>query len=202
MPNFTDLTGLAGIATAMTAACMWVPAIARLARPYLAAVLALVFVLVQLPLNGLPLAGYLRGEIGDLSITTLVLLAGVLIKPWGTAASPGDRPALQLMIALAALLLYPMALGLGAYDPYRLGFGDPLFAAAWLILALGAWYWRYTTIALCIALCVLAWVLGWYESGNLWDYLLDPFVAIYALSALLRRGVQSLWRVIFHRAYG
>jgi hypothetical protein len=210
MPNFTDLTGLASIATGMTAACMLVPAIARpsttlrtgLSGLRLAVVLALVFVLALIPFGGLPFAAYLRGEIGDLSITTLVLLWAALSRPWGCciAASPRHRSALLVAIALAALLLYPMALGIGTYDPYRLGFGDPLVVAALLLLALAAWYGNYTTIALCLSLSVLAWTLGWYESDNLWDYLLDPLVAIYALSALAKRGVNSLWRAFFLRA--
>ena len=41
-------------------------------------------------------------------------------------------------------------------------------------------------------LAALAWSLGWYESGNLWDYLLDPFVAIYALCAIAIQTVKRL----------
>jgi len=41
-------------------------------------------------------------------------------------------------------------------------------------------------LALSIALAVAAWSFGWYESTNLWDYLLDPWLAIYALIAQLK----------------
>jgi hypothetical protein len=88
------------------------------------------------------------------------------------------------VIALAALALYPMALGIGAYDPYRLGYGDPLFVAVLLLIVLIAWFRKSFLLVLCIALATLAWATGWYESDNLWDYLIDPFVSIYALATI------------------
>jgi hypothetical protein len=50
-------------------------------------------------------------------------------------------------------------------------------------------------IALCVALATLAWASGWYESGNLWDYLIDPFVAIYALAAMMNYFFRALLKV-------
>jgi hypothetical protein len=32
---------------------------------------------------------------------------------------------------------------------------------------------------------MIAWAAHWHESANLWDYLLDPFLAIWALFATL-----------------
>jgi len=194
MTNFTDLTGLAGIASAMAASVLLLPGIAGLSGPRLAALIGAVFLLALFPISGLPLAGYLRGATGDLSITTLVLLWCALLKPWNNcvAVDAKHRDALLIPIAAAALFLYPLALGIGAFDPYRMGYGDPLFVAALLLLALAAWFLRYSVIALCIALAALAWSLGWYESGNLWDYLLDPFVSIYALCAISIRAAKRL----------
>ena len=97
------------------------------------------------------------------------------------------------MIAVAALGLYPMALGIGYSDPYRLGYGNPWFMGGLLLLSL-ACFRRLKVAALAIALAVLAWGVGWYESNNLWDYLLDPFLSIYAIVALFKRGLQLLPR--------
>lgn len=194
MHNFTDLTGLASVASATAASLLLLPGIARLAKTRLAILLGAVFVLVLLPFSGMPLATYVRGATGDLSITTQALLWCTLLRPWFNcgAADSGSRPALLILIALAALALYPMALGAGAFDPYRLGYGDPLFVPALLLLTLAAWFWKRPLIALCIALATLAWAIGWYESNNLWDYLLDPFVAIYALAAITVHAVKAL----------
>jgi hypothetical protein len=194
MPNFTDLTGLASVASAGAAAVLLLPEIARLSRLRLAVLQGTVFVLMLIPFGELPLAAYLRGTTGDLSITTLVLIWCALLSP-GLACGGNDtsnRRALLILVALVALPLYPLSLGLTAFDPYRLGYGDPQFVAALLLAALAAWFWKHHLIASCISLATLAWTTGWYESGNLWDYLLDPFLLIYALAAIMIQAVKAL----------
>lgn len=197
MANFTDLTGLAGVACAIAVSLLLLPWTARLSKSRLAILIGTVFVLSLIPFGTLPIAAYVRGITGDLSITTLVLLWCALLRPWCSCAATGagHRRVLMLLIAFLALALYPMALGVGAFDPYRLGYGDPLFMAALLLIALLAWYRKYTLIALCIGLAALAWSAGWYESDNLWDYLLDPFVAVYALAAIMNCGVKTLLKL-------
>lgn len=194
MPHYTDLTGMASVASGTAASLLLLPGIARLTKPRLAILMVAVFVLSLIPFGTMPIAAYARGVTGDLSITTLVLLWCALLRPWCgcVTVEAKHRRALLILIALAALALYPMALGVGAYDPYRLGYGDPLFVSALLLLALAAWFWKATLIALCIALATLAWAVGWYESNNLWDYLLDPFVSIYALCAIIIQAVKRL----------
>jgi hypothetical protein len=195
MPHFTDLTGLTSVASATAASLMLLPAIARLGKLHLALMLAAIFVLMLFQFAEMPLAAYVRGITGDLSITTMVLLWCAVLRTWlaSAAIETRHRYAMMALIALASLALYPMALGIGMYDPYRLGYGSPYFVSVLLLLALAAWIMKYPVIALCISLALLAWTVGWYESGNLWDYLIDPFVSVYALSALTVRGLQKLW---------
>ncbi|MEO8332161.1 MAG: hypothetical protein ABI479_06980 [Gallionella sp.] len=192
MPNFTDLAGLASVASAAAAAALLVPGIARIHRYRMLS--GLLFVLMLIPFGELSLAAYLRGVTGDLSITTLLLIGCALLRPWFGCGSndTGKRRALAILVALAALLLYPLALGLTAFDPYRLGYGETQFVTALLLIALAAWIRKYHQIASCIVLATLAWTVGWYESGNLWDYLLDPWLAIYALSVIALHGVRIL----------
>ena len=194
MPPFTDLTGLAGSASAIAAAMLLLPGMDRLAGMRRASLLGGVFALTLIPFGGMPLAAYLRGAVGDLSITTLILLWGAMMRPWYAAGVAGNRSILLVLIAFAALALYPLALGLGRYDTYRLGYGDPLFVGALLLLALFAWLRQYALIAICVSLAILAWAVGWYESDNLWDYLLDPFVAIYSIAAMVSYGVKKMQR--------
>lgn len=189
MANFTDITGLAGVASATAASLLLLPGIARLSGYRLAALLGVVFVLVLIPFSGMPLAAYVRGVTGELSITTLVMIGCALSRNWfGCGTADISTRQMLMPIALAVLALYPMALGVSAFDPYRLGYGEPLFVAALLLVALAAWIRKYHLIASCIALAILAWAAGWYESDNLWDYLLDSWIAIYALFAIARHG--------------
>jgi hypothetical protein len=202
MINFTDLSGLAGVAVAAAAAVALLPGIARLAnsqqaRSRLAVLQAVVFALMLIPFGGLPFAAYVRGMTGDLSITTLVLLGGAMLRPWlgsCTADGAADRQRLPLLalIGLVAIIFYPMALGAGAYDPYHLGYASLPFVIALLVLALASWLRGQAMIVLCISLATLAWASGWYESVNLWDYLIDPFVAIYALAAIMNYFFRTL----------
>jgi hypothetical protein len=187
MLPFTDATGLAGTATAIAAAVLRLPGIAGLRRTRLALLLAGVAVLALMPLGALPPAGYVRGAIGDLSITTTVLLVRAVWRPffgWGPIERR-SRVALQAVVAAVGFALYPLALGIGPIDPYRLGFGNSWSMGLLFLLALAAWGLQFQLVALCIALGLLAYAVGWHESNNLWDYLLDPLLWGYALCGLL-----------------
>ncbi len=194
-----DLTGLAGNALAIASACLLVPGVSRLPRAWRMSLLSAVFVAAVIPVDGLPAAAYLRGAIGDLSIPSLLLLSFAVARnmrgqPVGGASGvpsgrDGGITGLLVLIVLGAFALYPMALGWGSFDPYRLGYGDPWFLSG-LLAAAVAGLWLAPVVALAIALAVLAWTAGWYASPNLWDYLLDPLVTIYALGALAKRSLS------------
>lgn len=191
MFHYTDLTGLASVAAALAAATLLLPPVARLHKARQALLSGIIFVFMLIPLGDLSLAAYVRGATGDLSITSLVLMVCASTTLW-CGPHGGRRQSVLLLIALAALALYPMALGATIFDPYRLGYGDTQFIIALLLLALVAWIWKHYLLALCISFAVLAWAIGWYESDNMWDYLLDPFVAIFALLTIVTRTAKSL----------
>lgn len=159
-----------------------------------------VVALAAVPLGGLPALAYLRGGFGDLSITTVALLALALVRNVsGRMWMPErDRWVLLAGTGLVALLFYPLALGLGPFDPYAAGFTSPLMVGA-LALLFAAALWRgLPWVAAIILLGVAGWLGGVLESSNLWDYLLDPLVAVYAVidsvgrvRARLRGSVQT-----------
>jgi len=194
MMAFTDMTGLAGSVIVIAAVAARLPVAARLHRPYFSLLLGVVAIAAMIPFGDLPLAAYVRGIIGDLSIVSLVLLLQSMTRPLCGWPRPDvqSRVALLALVALGAVALYPMALGAGLFDPYRLGYGSPWLVGALLLIALAAYFRRMVLVAFCLTLAVLAWVAGWYESTNLWDYLLDPLLAIYATGALVAHGARRL----------
>lgn len=196
MPNYTDLTGLAGVASATTvvAFVLLQTLLPVRSRTQQALLLGAIFAVMLIPFGGMPLAAYVRGVSGDLSITTLLLSWCALLRPWLGETDTGKRFVLLLVVALVAVALYPMALGAGSYDPYRLGYGNFQFVSVLMLVAMLAWYLKYPLIALCIALAALTWATGWYESDNYWDYLIDPFVSVYALAAVISRILRSLFK--------
>lgn len=138
-----------------------------------------------LPLE-LPLAAYVRGFTGELSITSMLLL-------WTAYFSPKKihvPAAMKGWIAIVALAFYPLALGVSMLDPYAWGYGSITLLAAVIITALIAWLAGSNRIAIILALAILAWAAGWHESSNLWDYILDPFLGLWAIGSLIR----SAWR--------
>lgn len=193
MPRWTDLTGLAGAVAALAALTLALPGIARLRRRSPALLLAAVAALALIPLGALPAAAYVRGVLGDLSVTSMVLLLRALLRPLFRWPPLGAENALavQALAVVGALVLYPPVLGLGWLDPYRWGYGGQGFVVAVLLLAAAAWLLRLHLAASCIALAVLAHAVGWYESRNLWDYLLDPLVSAWGLVALGFRAAKA-----------
>lgn len=184
MASFTDLTGLAGVALGLSAVCAL--ALGRLPPAQRTSAELALLVLLLLPFGDLPLAADVRGIVGDPSVSTLVVLAYALAGRAGgfSPLTASQRAGALLLVLLAAALLYPLALGAVPYDSYRWGYGEPCFLGLLLVLALAATALHLPLVVLSISLAVLAWTLGWQESGNLWDYLIDPLLALYALSAL------------------
>lgn len=128
----------------------------------------------------LPLVAYVRGLVGDLSIVTMLLL-------W-TSLPPNNKPApfaFKFALALIAIIFYPLALGFGMMDPYAWGYGSIAFFIAVLFFALVCGLANWSKGVWIIAIAILAWAAQWHESANLWDYLLDPFLAIWALTGLI-----------------
>jgi hypothetical protein len=128
----------------------------------------------------LPLSAYVRGAVGDLSIVTTLLL-------W-TSLLLASKPAplvFKFALALTAIAFYPLALGFGMLDPYAWGYGSIPFFIAVLFFAVVCGLANWSKGVWIIAIAILAWAAHWHESANLWDYLLDPFLAIWALLAIL-----------------
>jgi hypothetical protein len=201
MTHFTDVTGVAGVSICSLLIILNNHFFYRLQLMQRAMLAGVLLIVALLPFGGLSAAEFVRGISGDLSVTTLLLMGFALCgnlpaRPFflegnSTAVRTNENVVL-IFIASAALVLYPSSLGVGMFDTYRLGFGNLWFILALLLLALIAWKLQYTLLTLGVSLAVLAWSVGWYESNNLWDYLLDPWVAIYALVVLIKRGVSML----------
>jgi hypothetical protein len=134
------------------------------------------------PIHGIAALGYLRGIAGDLSIPSLLLLASALVGLLGGPRLHDGREleALAGFVLAASALLYPMALGLTAFDPYAYGYPgrERLLVVALSMIALVAWYRGLLLVVLGIALALAAFRLELLESRNLWDYLLDPWLVV------------------------
>ena len=134
----------------------------------------------------LPLAAYVRGITGDLSVlTSLLLWSSVLLNPKAIPLS------FKWSIVVIAVVFYPLALGVGMMDPYAWGYGSISLLIAVLVFAVTCGVANWTRGVWILAIAIVAWSVHWHESTNLWDYLLDPFLAIWALWAVLYASGQK-----------
>ena len=127
----------------------------------------------------LPLSAYVRGVTGELSIVTMLLL-------WSSMLPAAQKTPLgfKVVVALIAIAFYPLALGLGMLDPYVWGYGSIGFLIATIFFAIACGLAGWTKGVWILSIAIIAWTVHWHESANLWDYLLDPFLAIWALLAI------------------
>jgi hypothetical protein len=144
-----------------------------------------------IPVGGLPLVADVRGVTGDLSVPTLALAANAYVSRFSgrTLFAPREWSALLGAVLAAGLFLYPFALGWTPFDPYALGYGSMVLITVLLLATLGAWRAGLNLIVLIVVVAAVAYLGGVYESRNLWDYLVDPLVALYALVRLGAEGV-------------
>lgn len=153
---------------------------------------AIAAAVMLVPAQGLVLARWAAGLNANFSIPLTVMLAlavweGVFEqsllseREWTTAWAFG---------AIGGLALYPMALGLGSFDPYEWGWPiSPLFV---VIGVLTAWLiWRGNRFGRVLLLAAAAFQLRLLESSNYWDYLLDPIYSLVALGWFAGRLATS-----------
>jgi len=187
------MTGLFGAMLLIAAAGCLVLRRGAFAPRLRAAAVVLLLLVGTIPVRGLPLAGYLRGVVGDPSISTMMLAGAWLVSfvLGRELVDARERSAWLLAAVVAALILYPGALGASAFDPYSLGYGSYGFATILLAVTLVAWRAGRFWLVASIVAAVTAYLLGLLESANLWDYLVDPLIAGYGALWWLRRAVHG-----------
>lgn len=157
-----------------------------------------VFILVLLGMFLIPwtrhsLVFYVRGIVGDLSVTSLVLLCVLYGRSLIWPARDHQPICGKVGWVLLAILvpLYLSTMGYWTYDVYGLGY-EP----QWLLLVsalLMLWAWR-TQPALAIAwlIGVVSFACGLTPSKNLWDALFDLFMGFAAVGLAVTSVIRAL----------
>ena len=197
-PPLTDFVALFGLALVLCAGCLRLFSVSGMQLRWKKALTLTCFFLLWFPVGGahLPVLAYIRGVSSDLSITLVVLAClGLRHRLSGRGVHDSrERTAVLTVVAVAALFLYPLALGWGDWDAYRPGWGAPGMWAILLLLSLLAWAQGLRLLPTLIGLALLAWTAGVLESTNLWDYLMDPWLAIFAIFHCASVGVKKVPR--------
>lgn len=195
-----------------SATLLWLALCVKLTRRWLPTkvlwlVLAAALVVSMVPFNGLIIGSYIFSLTSWLSIPSVLLLLFMLVvsccgerlpllKGYWEASKQWVPVALFSLVS--GLLLIPMAGGLTAFDPYRLGFlGTPLswllpfYLLGWsLVCVVGRWYMLLTLL--------LAAVVGYHfqvlPSQNLWDYTIDPLLVIFSFWLIVKLIVCNTFK--------
>ncbi len=142
-------------------------------------------VAVLLPIRGIPLGRWLAGLNFQPSLPLLGLAAGLVGQTvfQKTLMSASDKKAGWIFGGVMGTVLYPLALGLGNFDPYSLGWSFsalfPIIAMLTLVSML-----RSNRFGWLLLVSVLAYDLRVLESPNFWDYLVDPVYWLLSLAML------------------
>ena len=157
----------------------------RIASPLLATLL-----LFAVPPHGWNAAAWIRvlEPNPSLTLTGILLIALASRLSGHTLFRRKDWTAAWIFGTAAALLLYPMGLGLTRIDPYAWGW-DRLFplataGIAFLLLLRGN---RFGAL---LILPFAGRLAGVQESTNFWDALIDPFYASISISICLLRMIR------------
>ncbi len=150
-----------------------------LRRMLLSASLGLLILLI--PLGKFPICRWIAVLEPNPSITLTALLAIALIARGGGRRffRPQDWRAAWISGSIAALILYPMGLGLTSLDPYTWGWGPviPIATTAPAVMfLLGG-----NRFGIVLLLCLIGMLFPPMESHNSWDALIDPFYAFLSL---------------------
>jgi len=197
LPPLTDLLALLGIDLVLCAAFLRaLSGQRRVTRQTQWVVLLAGFALMWLPVGAaqLPVLAFARGVSSDLSTTLVALACLSLSRRLFSLPAMAQREGLALYVALAlaAVVLYPTALGWGDWDAYQPGWGSLGMLGILLMLSLAFWLGGLRLLPVLVGLALLAWSLGLMESSNLWDYLMDPWLAIVAVIKSIKAGVMGL----------
>jgi len=146
-----------------------------------------------MPINEVPIFYYLRAYIGDLSITATLFFAVYIIQSgWGKAIyQPGEKKHLMLLVVSGGLFLYPFALGISQFDPYRLGYQPEIFLSVLFFIGLYFWHKQFYFLVFVLTSAILCFNSGLLESNNLWDYLLDPVLMLVFLTSGLLSALKA-----------
>jgi hypothetical protein len=196
LPPLHDLIALLCIALVLSAGCLRLLSWRYGVTLWVKCMTAAVFVLLWCPAGDaqLPLVAYVRGISSDLSISLVAIAClGMYQRLSGARLIDArERHAASLAFAAFAVFLYPLALGWGDWDSYRLGWGSPGLWVALLVLSLACWGRGLRLLPVLIALGLFAWAIGVLESTNLWDYLIDPWLAVGAIFQCLKVAASLL----------
>lgn len=154
-------------------------------------------------IDGLTLPAWFASFTGQFSTATMLLLShATLVRIHVLHSDKRREREVLFTFGMLSWLLYPAALGLTYFDPYRLGYEPRLLLALTAFLALLMLVLQNRLGAWVLALATFAFAFHLQASANYWDYLIDPFLALYCLGAAAPCAARALQRYTLRKSCG
>lgn len=140
---------------------------------------------------------FLRGLTGDFSFFLyLLIIDAIFFRFWKIPICRSqEKRFLLVLIAVTGIIFYPLSLGIGLADPYAAGFGSYWLVSSLFALGVYGLFRNWYAGSLTTGLAMLAWSFNIYESTNLWDYIFDPWLWIYALGSNIALLTKTLIKI-------
>jgi hypothetical protein len=183
MTYLHHFTGLMGCMLLLVAIPLTIIKQPRFSRKLVTLAIFGMMALSILPIYGLVTMAYVRAGLGNLSITSMVLLSLMIASAYTGQlyVTTANRTYIYRSILIGAVIVYPTGLGLTLYDGYALGYNS-LFLLLLLAVVTACFIWKQLyPIPFLILAATAAYLAGVSESNNLWDYLLDPWITLVAV---------------------
>ena len=156
-------------------------------------ILLISVLITAIPFQGLCLAQWIFSMNANFSIPlTAILLSRVIENASGIRLL--DRNAVltsTLFGLIAGTFLYPMALGLGRFDPYEIGWSFSflfmILMAVTLLLIIVK-----NRFGIVLTVCILGYNIRIMESHNLWDYIADPVFMIISCIYITTSAIKHM----------
>ena len=142
--------------------------------------------MLAVPVGFFSVAPFIYGATGPLSFTLTQL---ALLKVCVERLLPRQSPAAAALFIVFAAVFYPLALGLGPFDPFDLGYRPRGLLI--VMLPIGIWLaFRFEPVVVVIVgFDLIAYGAGLFD--NLWSALFDPILVVVAIA---RAGLNYLDR--------
>jgi hypothetical protein len=135
----------------------------------------------------LALGPFLYGLIGSPSFTLTQLALVRLTVP--DKALAWNKTFASVLTLVVGAIFYPLALGLGPFDPFDIGYRPQLLLICLTALGLVFAFRRETFPVLLTSANVMAYGAGLFS--NLWSACIDPILVLLALLHVLREGLKG-----------
>ena len=146
--------------------------------------LLIILLIFCIPIKHLIIAEYIYGVLAGLSISSICLLVYTIIELLKFNKNNKNNKNINLYfytLSILGLIIYPFhLLIITKTDPNSWGFSPIILSLVISLLSIIYFIYQNKLSAIILLITLISFNLNLLNSANLWNYLIDPFLFIYA----------------------